>query len=128
MENHKKASYSIKSRLKSFEYAFNGLKILFRGEPNILIHLMASIVVIIFGFYFEINKMEWLAIITAIGLVWISEIFNTAIEYVCDGITTEIHPLIKKVKNVAAAGVLVAAILAVIIGGIIFIPKILSCF
>lgn len=89
-----------------------------------VIHLIATVIVILFGYYFQINKIEWLAIVMSIGLVWISEIFNSAFEYVCDGITTKTHPLIKKIKDVSAAGVIVAAFVALIIGGIIFIPKI----
>jgi diacylglycerol kinase len=123
MKNQK---FSISRRLKSFRYAFNGLKILLKEEHNARIHLMAAIVVVIAGVFFETSTSEWIAIIFAIGFVISAEIINSSIENIADFISPEKHEKIKKIKDLAAAGVLISAVTALIIGMIIFLPKILE--
>ena len=120
---HKK--FSIRKRLKSFKYAFNGLKILLIEEHNSWIHIFASLCVVIAGFVFKISIYEWIAVIFAIGLVMALEIFNSAIENIADFVSPEKQEKIKRIKDLSAAGVLIGAITALIIGLIIFIPKIL---
>ncbi len=120
MNNQK---FSISQRLKSFTYAFSGLKILFKEEHNFRIHLAAAIIVVIGGFLSNISTVEWIAIVIAIGFVFTTEIINTSIENIADFISPAKHEKIKKIKDLAAAGVLVSAITAVIIGVIIFLPK-----
>ncbi|MBT8195772.1 MAG: diacylglycerol kinase family protein [Bacteroidia bacterium] len=119
-----KKSRGVKSRVNSFKYAFEGLSTLFKSEPNALIHLLAVLVVVFFGIFFEINKQEWIIVLLLFALVFISELFNSAIEYLSDIITTDHHPLIKKIKDMAAAAVLISALISLAIGLIIFIPKI----
>ncbi len=85
----KNKKFSIAKRLKSFVFAFNGFKILFREEHNALIHLVATIVVISASIVFDLNTTEWIAIIFSIGFVLTAEIFNTAIENIADFLTTE---------------------------------------
>lgn len=114
--------FSLTDRAKSFQYAFQGLAIFFRTQHNAWIHVSAAVFAILAGFYLEINKAEWLWIILAITLVFIAEMMNTAIEFLCDHISTEIHPQIKKVKDVAAASVLIASIAAIVIGLLVFLP------
>jgi len=122
-------NFTLYKRLRSFGFAFNGLKILFREEHNARIHLLAAVVVIIAGFCFHISILEWMAVVLAIGLVITMEIINSAIENMADFVSPERHEKIKKIKDLAAAGVLVSAITALIIGMIIFVPKILYiCF
>ena len=120
----KPAKFSIAKRLKSFTFAFNGLKILFKEQYNARIHLLAIVVVVIAGAWFKLTASEWIAITFAIGLVIAMEIINTAIEQIADFMTTEQNPKIKKIKDLASAGVLVSAITAVIIALLVFIPKI----
>ncbi len=115
---------TIINRLKSFKYACNGFWILVKDEPNSRIHLSAAVIVIFFGFYFHLSVHEWIAIIFAIGLVIVAEVFNTAIEGVSDFISPGYNDKIKKIKDLAAAGVLVGALAALAIGLIVFIPKI----
>ncbi|MDA3911610.1 MAG: diacylglycerol kinase family protein [Bacteroidales bacterium] len=124
----KQQKFSLKKRLISFKYAFNGLIILFKDEHNALIHLFATICVIIAGFLFEISSFEWIVVIFAIGFVWTAEILNTAIENMADFIFPEKHEKIKRIKDLSAAAVLISAITALIIGLIIFIPEIIECF
>jgi diacylglycerol kinase len=115
---------NIRKALHSFRYAGSGVFRLFRYENNARIHLLACILVIIAGFWFEISTTEWCLIVISIGLVWSSEAINTAIEKLADVVSPDYHPAIKDVKDLAAAGVLVLAISAAIVGGVIFIPKI----
>jgi len=115
--------FSIQARLKSFVYAFEGIKAFLKYEPQALIHLIAANVVIIGGFYFKINTNEWIAVIFAIGIVVVSEMLNTAIEKLTDMVSPEIHPNAKVVKDIAAGAVLMASIVAAVIGVIVFLPK-----
>ncbi len=118
-----RSRFSIKKRLKSFKYAFNGLKILFIEEHNSRIHLVAAIIVVVLGLICEISSFEWIAIILAIGLVIALELVNSAIENLSDFVCNDRQELIKKTKDLAAAGVFWASIAAFTIGLIIFFPK-----
>ena len=113
-------------RLASFGFAFRGLWQLFRSEPNAWIHLIFLVIVCILGLLFGIPLLEWALLIFCFGLVFIAELFNTAIELLCDHVTPEWHGVIKRIKDVSAAAVLISAITAALIGLIIFIPHILS--
>ncbi len=123
MKNNK---FSILERLKSFKYAFSGLKILVKEEHNSWIHLTATVLVIILGFLFHITSSEWFAVIISIGLVLSMEALNSAVENLADFVTQAKQPLIKKAKDLAAAAVLCSAIAAFTIGLIIFLPKIID--
>jgi diacylglycerol kinase len=123
--NKKDEKFSIKKRLKSFIYAWNGLKVLIREEHNARIHLVVSFFVIVFGFVFHISLFEWIAICFAMGFVISTEILNSAIENLANYVSPQYHDLIKKVKDLGAAAVLVSTISAIIVGFIIFIPRIL---
>ena len=126
--NMKQEKFSIAKRLKSFTYAFNGLRILLKEEHNSRIHLFATICVVVAGLVFHISPLEWVAVVFAIGMVFGGEIFNSAIEDLADVVCPERDERIKKVKDLSAAAVLVSAITALIIGFIIFIPKIVALF
>lgn len=117
----------INNRLNSFKYAFQGIAMLFRETPNAIIHLVLAIIAVILGFILSISATEWIAVCIVIGLVFALEAVNTALENLSDyACKKEIHPAIKKTKDLAAAGVLLAAIAALIVGIIIFLPKLLS--
>lgn len=122
--NQKK--FNIGDRLKSFKFAFNGIRILFVNEHNVWIHLAAAMLVIIAGIVLKISISEWLAVLIAIGLVFTSEAINTSIEKLSDFISPERQSSIKEVKDLASAGVLISAMTALIIGLIVFAPKILT--
>ncbi|WEK19751.1 MAG: diacylglycerol kinase family protein [Candidatus Pedobacter colombiensis] len=113
--------------IKSFGYAFSGLGYSFKSQFNFKIHVFALVVVSIAGWWFKLSVSEWLWIIAASGLVLMAELFNTAIEVLVDLVSPEIHPKAKIIKDAAAAAVLMIAIAAVIIGLIIFVPKIFNC-
>jgi len=121
----KAKKFSILDRLKSFKFAFNGLRSFFINEHNARIHLFASICAIGLSFCLHISLLEWGMISMVIGGVVVAEIFNTSIEKLADVVSKEVSPKIKIVKDLAAAGVLIASILALIIAALIFLPKLL---
>ena len=111
---------------RSFKAAFEGIKATYLKEQNIKIHTIISLIVVLGGFIFKINYIEWLVCLVLIGFVMMAEFFNTAIEYVVDLASPEIHPLAKAAKDTASAGVLMMAIISALIGCVIFIPKIIG--
>ncbi len=115
-------------RVNSLNYAISGIIVMFREEFNALIYTVATAIVLILSFYFQLSLIEWLFVLLAIFLVFISEMFNTALENLADAHTKDHHILIKKAKDVAAGAVLLAAIYALIIGLLIFGPKIIKLF
>ena len=116
-----------KSRIKSFSYALKGFKWLLQ-EPNALIHLVAAVIVVLLSFYLAISTAEWLWIILAIVLVFITEILNTAIENLADAVTKDENTLIGKAKDLGAAATLLAALFSIVVAFIIFFPKIKAFF
>ena len=120
MENN----FSLVNRFKSFTYAWSGIKELLRTEHNTWIHLFLTIIAVILALVFNIAIGEWTALIICMTMVWTAEIFNTCIKKLLDFISTDRHPQIKNIKDMAAAAVLMASWAAIIIGAIIFIPKI----
>ncbi|MBL0145047.1 MAG: diacylglycerol kinase family protein [Chitinophagaceae bacterium] len=106
--------------LKSFRYAIEGLVSVFKSEMNFKIHFVIAIGVICAGLYFKLSKLEWAFIIQCIAMVLCAELFNTAIEKLCNKVQPNIDPQIKWIKDVSAAAVLITAIAAAITGIIIF--------
>lgn len=125
MNNKSNQKFSLSKRLKSFSYAFNGLRTVIKEEHNLRIHLIVSSIVIVCGFIFQISIIEWILLCFAIGFVISIEILNSAIENLADFVSPEYHNLIKKVKDISATAVLVSTISSVVIGILIFLPKII---
>jgi len=96
-----------------------------RREPNAWIHLAATVSVVALGFYVSLSAMEWCVIVLAIGLVWVAEAANTAIEYLADEVTREQRIGIGLAKDVGAGAVLLAAICSVVLGALVFVPHFL---
>jgi diacylglycerol kinase (ATP) len=119
----KKESFFV-NRIKSIGYAFKGSVLLLKTESNIKIQFIIGIIVIILGFYFQISSTEWILQILTIALVMSVEGLNTAIEKIADFIHPEYHKKIGFIKDVAAGAVFITAICSIIIGLIIYIPKI----
>ena len=122
----KTKKFSLKSRFGSFKLAFDGLLFLLKNEHNSRIHLLAAIAVIILGIIVKLNQIEWALMTIVIGLVFLAELLNSAIETLADLINPEWNELIKRAKDYSAAAVLISAIMAMIAGGLIFIPKLLA--
>lgn len=121
-----KGGFSLKKRIKSFGYAFNGIRLLVRYEHNAWIHFFAMLLVTGAGIFFQLSKEEWIAIVIVIGTVFCAEAINSAIEVLCDLVSPDYNETIKRAKDLAAGAVLLTAIAAAIVGLIIFIPKILT--
>lgn len=112
--------------LRSFRYAWSGIAYCFRSQQNFRIHVFLLILVSIAGILFKISAEEWLIILVCAMLVLVLEMINTAIEFLCDIVTKDLHPLIKIIKDVAAGAVLISAAGSAIVGLIIFLPKIFA--
>ena len=109
-------------RWSSFRCAFAGLYLLLKTQRHARWHLLATLLITDLGFYEHLSRLEWAALILAMGSVWTAEALNSAIEFLGDAITKEQHPLIGAAKDIAAGGVLIAAFVAFIIGLLIFVP------
>lgn len=114
--------FRITERVRSFKFAVTGLWTLLKSEHNAWIHLVATLAVIAAGFVFNVTRVEWCLLVFAIASVWVAEAFNTAIEFLADAVSPDVHPLIKQAKDVAAAAVLIVAIAAAVVGAIVFGP------
>jgi diacylglycerol kinase len=114
--------------LKSFQYAFNGLRICLSSEINFRIHVVAAIGAAAAGIWLQISRAEWLALLLCTALVVSLEMMNTAIETLCNFITLSHHTKIEKIKDVAAGAVLVAGLISLVCGIIIFVPKLIILF
>lgn len=114
--------------VSSFKFGFEGIATAAARERNMKIHLSISVIVILAGIVFSISKYEWIAIVLSIGGMISLEMMNTAIERTVDMYTDEFHPLAKQAKDIAAGAVLVFAIASVVIGVMIFLPRILVWF
>lgn len=112
--------------IKSFGFALNGIKKCFISEPNFKIHFLLAVIAIILAFLFRVSTAEWIAVGFCIAFVIVMEMLNTAIEKLCDVVHPDFHPGIKKVKDIAAGAVLVAAVFSAVTGLIIFVPKIIE--
>ena len=116
----------IKKHLLSYRYAWRGIWLAFRYEPNMIFHLIGALMVILVNYLLDISKTDWLITILLIGVVWMSEIFNTAIEKLADRVTKDHDPLIGQAKDLAAGAVLVICIIAVVCAGIVYYPYVIK--
>ncbi len=123
IQNKSSKGFSVKARIKSFSYAIQGINTFLKTQHNAWIHAFATVLVIVLGNIVRLSFSEWCLIFLAIALVFITEMLNTAIEFLTDLASPEFHPLAKKTKDVAAGAVLFSSIIALIIGLLVFTPK-----
>jgi diacylglycerol kinase len=121
-----RSRFSLKFRLISFYHAFNGIASAFRQEHNLWIHTLAAITAIILGFVLRISSFEWMAMAIVIAGVFASELFNSAIESLVDLCSPDFDKRAGRIKDMAAAAVLITAVGALATGLIIFIPKLVA--
>lgn len=112
----------ITGRIRGGGYAIKGAWLLLRHEPSIQVQFVLAILVTVMGFYFDITATEWILQFLAIGLVMCTEGLNTAVENIADFVHPDFHIKIGKIKDVAAGAVFFAAVIAVVIGFIIYLP------
>ena len=115
-------------KLRSFRYAFRGFRIAWREEFNFRFDVMCALLAVALGWYFGISSVEWLIVIFLIGFVLAAETFNTALEELCDMYRPVHDPHVAKIKDLSAGAVLLAATASLIIGCIIFLPRIAALF
>lgn len=113
----------MKKRIKSFVYAGRGIRLVFGSEPNMQIHFMIAVLVVLFGFFFRITETEWIVCLLCFGLVFTSEMINTAIENIVDLASPGHNKLAANAKDIAAGAVFVSALISAVIGLLIFVPK-----
>ncbi len=118
----------LRSRARSFVYAFEGWRHVLRTQRNAWIHALISLAVLLVGAWLKLSSLEWAIIFLAMGIVWVAEFFNTALEAAIDLASPQKHPLAKIGKDVGAAAVLIAAGVAVVVGLIILGPPLLQKF
>ncbi|MEC2070473.1 diacylglycerol kinase family protein [Alkalihalophilus marmarensis] len=114
--------------LRSFGYAYQGLRHVFVNEQNMQVHVSLAAFVILLAFWLDFTRLEWLFLLVIISGIFALEIMNTAIERTVDLVTEEYHPIAKRAKDVAASAVFVYSIFAVIMGIILFGPHLLEKF
>ncbi|MFA6076989.1 MAG: diacylglycerol kinase family protein [Candidatus Paceibacterota bacterium] len=122
-QKEKKAWREVKYKEK-FLNAFRGLYVVSKTTRHLFIHIVSALIVVVLGCYLKVSGLEWIALVFAIGFVFITETLNTAIEIDIDLTSPEYHPYARDTKDVAAAAVLLSVFVAIIVGLIIFLPKI----
>ena len=110
--------------MQSFVDAGRGLVTVLRTEWNFRIHAVVALLITIAGIVFRISEGEWLAVVLSVGLVFMAEVFNTALEYLADAVHPEADRGVGMAKDAAAGGVLIAAVAAAVVGAIVFLPKV----
>ena len=123
MNNHDLGFF--KGRLRSLKFAIKGAWLLITTEHSIMVQVFIGISVSILGWILDISSLEWILQIFAIGMVLVAESLNSAIEKLCDFIHPDFHKKIGFIKDISAGGVAFAAISAILIGMIIYLPKIM---
>jgi diacylglycerol kinase len=111
----------IRPLLRSFRCAFSGIGWALRTQRNLRIHAAATVAVVVLGFVESITAWEWCAILGCTALVWAAELMNSALEVLCDRITTEPDEFIRRAKDAAAGAVLVCAIISVVVAALVFL-------
>jgi len=124
--NNKPEPFSVSGRLRSGTHALEGITELIKSQQNAWVHAIATVGVIAAGMILGVSAMEWCLLLLVITAVWVVEALNTAFEYLCDVVSPEFHPLVKKSKDVAAGAVLMSAVGAAAIGLLIFVPYLLA--
>ena len=119
-----KKRFSIVARARSFKYAIRGMGIILKTQHNFWVQIAGAAVVAFLGTFYQINGTEWAVLILAVTAVFVAESFNTAIEIDIDLTSPHYHPYARDTKDVAAGAVLLAVLGAILVGCVIFIPKI----
>ncbi len=126
MDSQEKKAWREVKYSERFLNAFRGLYIVSQTTRHLFIHITSALIVIVFGFFLRVSNLEWIALVFAIGFVFVAEALNTAIEIDIDLTSPEYHPYARDTKDVAAAAVLLSVFVAIIVGLIVFLPKILN--
>ena len=115
-------AFQFTGRIRSFRHAIIGVSRMIRCQHNAWIHVAATVGMLAAGFFFHLSAADWCWIILAISIVWTAEALNTAFEFLADAASPEFHPLVRDAKDVAAGAVLITALVAAVIGAVVFWP------
>jgi diacylglycerol kinase len=113
------------STFSSFSYAFSGIRLALKNEPNIRVHFVVAILVAVVAYFLKFSRLEWIVLAFTVAFVLILELINTTLEEIVDMVSPGVRQRARVAKDVSAAAVLISALLAVVIGGFLFLPKIL---
>ncbi len=116
------SGFSLSARVDSLRHACRGIVFMVRSQHNAWVHLSATILVVAIGLWVDITAADWKWLVATIATVWIAETMNTAFEHLCDVVSPDFHNGVKRCKDVAAAAVLIAALGALAMGGLVFLP------
>ena len=116
----------LEKKIRNIRFAINGIKVAWREEFSFKLEVFAALLVALLGWFFAISTIEWIIVVFMIGLVLSAEAFNTALEELCDKFQSDPDPHIAKIKDLAAAAVLLTSTTAFIVGAVVFLPKLLS--
>ncbi|MDO8522207.1 MAG: diacylglycerol kinase [bacterium] len=119
---------SLKQKIEKFKYPIQGFRIAWQEEPNFRFHITWALLTLLCAYLLRVTRVEFLIIIAMIGFVLVAELFNTALEELCDKFQPTHDPHVAKIKDLAAAAVFAAAMTAVIVGLSIFIPHAMLLF
>ena len=129
LENVRYASpFTFVGRVRSFRHAVTGLAFVLRSQHNAWLHAVATGLAIVLGVVLRITVDEWCVLVLAVVTVWVAEAFNTGLEVLADALVSERHPIVKIAKDVAAAAVLLSALGALVVGAILFLPRLIAIF
>lgn len=118
--------FTLTERLRSFRWAFRGIGLMLASQHNAWIHAVATLLVVAVAAWLRLAAWEWCAVVAAIVGVWTAEALNTALEFLADVASPEFHPLVEKAKDVAAGGVLIAALGATTIAALVLWPHLIA--
>lgn len=125
---NKSKKFSLRERVRSATHAWRGIRLLLQGVHNLWGHIFFGVLALYLGFVLNISAVEWVLVVFAIGFVIVTEAMNTAIEIDMDLTSPEYHPYARDTKDIAAGAVLLSVLTSVIVGAIIFLPKIFGMF
>lgn len=108
---------------KSFVFAFSGIREALKNEPNLRIHFLVGLLAIVLAFYFSFTSIEWIILLITICFVLMVELINTSLEALVNLVSPELKTEAKLAKDVAAAAVLISAVLSIVVGIFLFLPK-----
>lgn len=124
--HHRHSGFSIRARLRSIGFALEGMRTLMLTQHNAWVHCSSILVVCALGGWLEVSRLEWAALVLAMMAVLSAEALNTAMEFLADAVIPGEHPEVKKAKDVAAGGVLIAAVAALVVGILILTPHLVE--
>jgi diacylglycerol kinase (ATP) len=118
--------FRFSGRVRSVRFALRGVRLMLASQHNAWVHAVATVAVCVVGVMLRVERADWCWLVLAMVSVWTAETMNTALEFLCDVASPEFHPLVEKAKDVAAGAVLMSAVGAVVIGGLVLGPHLLG--